>query len=68
MHVKQKAGNMSELVPTRVLEICPGEWIVQFAGGLNGWTQLGDETFATEAEALAFEQEQIDSSDLGDEE
>ena len=68
MHVKQKAGNMSELVPTRVLEICPGEWIVQFAGGLTGWTQLGDETFATEAEALAFEQEQIDSADLGDEE
>ena len=68
MHVKQKAGNMSELVPTRVLEICPGEWIVQFAGGLTSWTQLGDKTFATEAEALAFEQEQIDSADLGDEE
>ena len=63
MHVKQKAGNMSELVPTRVLEICPGEWIVQFAGGLNGWTQLGDETFATEAEAEAFRQEQEDFGD-----
>ena len=59
---------MSKLVNTRVLEICEGEWIVQFAGGLNGWTQLGDETFATEAEALAFEQDQIDSADLGDEE
>ena len=57
---------MSELVPTRVLEICPGEWIVQFAGGLNGWTQLGDETFATEAEALAFEQDQMDSADFGE--
>ena len=68
MHVKQKAGNMSELVPTRVLEICPGEWIVQFAGGLNGWTQLGDETFVTEADALAFEQQQINSADFGDEE
>ena len=59
---------MSKLVNTRVLEICEGEWIVQFAGGLNGWTQLGDETFATEAEALAFEQDQIDFADLGDEE
>ena len=68
MHVKQKAGNMSELVPTRVLEICPGEWIVQFASGLNSWTQLGDETFVTEADALAFEQQQINSADLGDEE
>lgn len=57
---------MAELVPTRVIEICPGEWIVQFAGGLSGWQQLGDETFATEAEALAFELEQIDSADLGD--
>ena len=54
---------MSELVPTRVLEICEGEWIVQFAGGLNGWTQLGDETFATEAEAEAFRQEQEDFGD-----
>ena len=26
---------MSELVPTRVVEICPGEWVVQFAGGLG---------------------------------
>jgi hypothetical protein len=67
MHVKQKAGNMSELVPTRVLEICPGEWIVQFAGGLNGWTTFSD-TFVTEADALAFEQQQINSADLGDEE
>lgn len=57
---------MQELVPTRVLEICPGEWTVQFAGGLDGWVQLGDETFATEAEALAFEQEQINSADLGE--
>ena len=59
---------MSKLVNTRVLEICEGEWIVQFAGGLNGWTQLGDKTFATEAEALAFEQEQMDSADFGEEE
>jgi hypothetical protein len=59
---------MSELVPTRVVEINPGEWIVQFVGGLNGWVQLGDETFATEIEARAFEQEQIDSANFGDEE
>jgi hypothetical protein len=53
---------MSELVPTRVVEICPGEWVVQFAGGLDGWTTFSD-VFATEAEAQAFEQEQIDSAD-----
>ena len=52
---------MSELVPTRVLEICPGEWVVQFAGGVGGWTTFSD-VFATEAEAQAFEQEQIESS------
>ena len=54
-------------VATRVLEICPGEWVVQFEGGLNGWVQLGD-TFTTEADARAFEQDQLDSADLGDEE
>ena len=54
-------------VTTRVIEIDPGEWIVQFEGGLNGWAQLGD-TFATKAEALAFEAEQIASADFGDEE
>lgn len=59
---------MPEPIATRVLEICPGEFVVQFEGGLNGWTQLGDETFATEAEALAFEQDQIDSADFGEEE
>jgi hypothetical protein len=58
---------MSELVPTRVVEICHGEWVVQFAGGLSGWTTFSD-TFATQAEAEAFEQEQIDSADLGDQE
>jgi hypothetical protein len=55
---------MSELVPTRVVEICPGEWVVQFAGGLDGWTTFSD-TFATRAEALTFEQDQIDSADFG---
>jgi len=57
---------MSELVPTRVVEIEPGTWIVQFAGGLNRWVQLGDETFATAAEARAFEQDQLDSADFGE--
>lgn len=56
---------MSKLVNTRVLEICPGEWVVQFEGGLNGWTTFSD-IFATEAEALTFEAEQIASADLGD--
>ena len=58
---------MSELVPTRVIEICPGEFVVQFSGGINVWTTFSD-TFATEAEAQAFEQDQIDSADFGDEE
>ena len=58
---------MSKLVNTRVLEICPGEWVVQFEGGLNGWTTFSD-TFATEAEARAFEADQIASADLGDQE
>jgi hypothetical protein len=58
---------MSELVPTRVVELCPGEWVVQFAGGLNGWTTFSD-VFATRAEALTFEQDQINSADLGEEE
>jgi hypothetical protein len=52
---------MEELVPTRVVEICPNEWVVQFEGGLNGWTTFSD-VFSTEAEAQAFEQEQIESS------
>ena len=58
---------MSELVATRVVEICPDEWVVQFAGGLNGWTTFSD-VFATQAEAEAFEQDQINSADLGDQE
>lgn len=61
----QKGLKMSR-VATRVLEICSGEWVVQFEGGLDGWTTFSD-TFATQAEALAFEAEQIASADLGDE-
>ena len=56
---------MSEPVETRIIEVCSGEWIVQFSGGLNSWVQLGD-TFATEAEAKAFLQDQLDSADYGD--
>lgn len=58
---------MSDPVETRVIEICPGEWVVQFEGGLNGWTTFSD-VFATQSEAKAFEQEQIDSADFGDDE
>jgi fluoride ion exporter CrcB/FEX len=54
-------------VATRVIEICPGEWVAQFEGGLGGWTTFSD-TFVTEAEALAFEAEQIASADFGGEE
>jgi len=54
-------------VATRVIEICPGEWVCQFEGGLNGWTTFS-ETFATEVEALAFEAEQIASADFYEDE
>jgi hypothetical protein len=57
---------MSRVV-TRVIEINLGEWVVQFEGGRNGWTTFSD-TFVTEAEALAFEAEQIASADFGEEE
>jgi hypothetical protein len=53
-------------VATRVIEIDSGAWVVQFEGGLNGWTTFSD-TFFTEVEARTFEAEQIASSDLGDE-
>jgi hypothetical protein len=58
---------MTEPAGIRVLEICDGEWVVQFEGGLDGWTTFSD-TFGTEAEASAFEAEQIASADLGDKE
>jgi hypothetical protein len=54
-------------VATRVIEINLGEWVVQFEGGLAGWTTFSD-TFITEAEARAFEAEQIASAEFGDEE
>ena len=53
---------MSEPVATRVIEICPEEWVVQFEGGLGGWTTFSD-VFATKSEAEAFEAEQIDGAD-----
>ena len=53
---------MSDSVTTRVIEICEGEWVVQFSGGLGGWTTFSD-VFTTQAEAEAFEAEQIDGAD-----
>jgi hypothetical protein len=58
---------MSDPVETRVIEVCEGQWVVQFSGGLGGWITFSD-TFATLAEAKAFEQDQLDSADYGDEE
>ena len=54
------------LVPTRVIELQPGEWVVQFAGGLDGWTTFSD-VFSTQSQAQAWERDQIDSADHGDE-
>lgn len=56
-----------KLILTRVLEIEPGYFVVQFEGGLNGWTTFSD-TFTTVAEAQAWEAEQIALADFGDEE
>jgi hypothetical protein len=56
---------MSQLVDTRVIEICDGEWVAQFAG-VGGWTTFSD-VFATEAEAQAFLADQIDSADFDQE-
>jgi hypothetical protein len=53
-----------KLINTRVIEIFPDGWVVQFEGGLDGWTTFSD-VFTTQSEAKAFEQNQIDSADLG---
>jgi hypothetical protein len=53
-------------VATRVIEIDPGEWVCQFESP-RGWTTFSD-TFVTEAEALSFEADQLNSADHGDEE
>lgn len=53
---------MTESVATRVIEICENEWVVQFEGGLNGWTTFSD-VFPTQAEAEAFQQNQINTVD-----
>ena len=55
---------MSEPVALRVLEVCEGEYVVQFEGGLNGWTTFSD-TFETFEEAQAWLKEQADSADYG---
>jgi len=61
----QKGLKMNR-VTTRVIEICPGEWVVQFEGGLGGWVTFSD-TFNNKAGAQAFMQEQLDSADRRDE-
>jgi hypothetical protein len=56
------------LIPTRVLEIEPGCFVVQFAGGIGyNWITFSD-TFATLAEAQTWKAEQIASADFGDKE
>jgi hypothetical protein len=55
---------MNQLAPTRVIELAPGQWVVQFEGGLDGWTTFSD-VFATQSQAQAFQQEQIDLADTG---
>lgn len=54
-----------DLVETRVIEVCDGEWVAQYAGGLGGWTTFSD-TFATREEAELFLQEQLDSADYSE--
>ena len=58
---------MSKLVNTRVIEICPGEYVAQFLGGLGRWQTFSD-TFETEQEARVWLDDQIDNADWGDEE
>jgi hypothetical protein len=50
-----------------VIELQPGEWVVQFARGINGWNTFSD-VFDTQAQAQAWERNQIDSADHRDEE
>ena len=54
---------MSETVATRVIEICENEWVVQFEGGIGGWTTFSD-VFPTQAEAKEFMAQQITSADF----
>ena len=58
---------MANLVETRVLEICPGEYVAQFLGSGGRWQTFSD-TFETEQEARAWLDDQIDNADLGGEE
>jgi hypothetical protein len=53
---------MGDRIALRVLEICPSEWVVQFEGGLDGWTTFSD-VFDNEADARAWMQEQANSAD-----
>lgn len=53
---------MSELVETRVIEICDNEWVAQFAVGIGGWTTFSD-TFETQEAAQKWLDEQINTAD-----
>jgi hypothetical protein len=52
---------MSEPTVLRVLELSDSEFVVQFSGGLNGWTTFSD-VFDTREEAEKFLQDQQDQA------
>ena len=54
---------MGDSVALRILEIEPGQFVVQFEGGLDGWTTFSD-TFATRKEAEDFLTDQRNSADF----
>ena len=53
---------MGDSVALRILEIEPGQFVVQFEGGLDGWTTFSD-VFGTRQEAQIFLEEQRNSAD-----
>jgi len=55
---------MTEKSELRVLEINDNEFVVQFSGGLSGWTTFSD-VFKTRNEAESFLQEQLNNADYG---
>jgi hypothetical protein len=52
---------MSEPTELRVLELSDSEFVVQFSGGLGGWTTFSD-VFNTREEADKFLQDQQDQA------
>ena len=54
---------MGDSIALRILEIEPGQFVVQFEGGLDGWTTFSD-TFATRKEAEDFLTDQRNSADF----